>query len=143
MKRKMISALLCATMVASMAAGCGSSGSDTSDNGGDKSDSGKKVYAIVTKSAGNPYNEKEAEGFQKIIEAEGGECIVKHPESATADAQVSVIQSLISQGVDSIAIAGNDENALQAALEEAMDAGIKVCGFDSKVNADSRMITSY
>ena len=139
MKRKMISALLCATMVASMAAGCGSSGSDTSDNGGDKSDSGKKVYAIVTKSAGNPYNEKEAEGFQKIIEAEGGECIVKHPESATADAQVSVIQSLISQGVDSIAIAGNDENALQAALEEAMDAGIKVCGFDSKVNADSRM----
>ena len=139
MKRKMISALLCATMVASMAAGCGSSGNDTSDNGGDKSDSGKKVYAIVTKSAGNPYNEKEAEGFQKVIEAEGGECIVKHPESATADAQVSVIQSLISQGVDSIAIAGNDENALQAALEEAMDAGIKVCGFDSKVNADSRM----
>ena len=54
MKRKMISALLCATMVASMAAGCGSSGNDTSDNGGDKSDSGKKVYAIVTKSAGNP-----------------------------------------------------------------------------------------
>ena len=49
MKRKMISALLCATMVASMAAGCGSSGNDTSDNGGDKSDSGKKVYAIVTK----------------------------------------------------------------------------------------------
>ena len=94
MKRKMISALLCATMVASMAAGCGSSGNDTSDNGGDKSDSGKKVYAIVTKSAGNPYNEKEAEGFQKVIEAEGGECIVKHPESATADAQVSVIQSL-------------------------------------------------
>lgn len=139
MKRKMISALLCATMVASMAAGCGSSGNDTSDNGGDKSDSGKKVYAIVTKSAGNPYNEKEAEEFQKVIEAEGGECIVKHPESATADAQVSVIQSLISQGVDSIAIAGNDENALQAALEEAMDAGIKVCGFDSKVNADSRM----
>ena len=32
MKRKMISALLCATMVASMAAGCGSSGNDTSDN---------------------------------------------------------------------------------------------------------------
>ena len=140
MKRKMISALLCATMVASMAAGCGSSGNDTSDNGGDKSDSGKKVYAIVTKSAGNPYNEKEAEGFQKVIEAEGGECIVKHPESATADAQVSVIQSLISQGVDSIAIAGNDENALQAALEEAMDAGIKVSSFDSAPNKDSREI---
>ena len=93
----------------------------------------------MTKSAGNPFNEKTAQGFQEVIEAEGGECIVKHPEQATADAQVSVIQSLISQGVDSIAIAANDENALQAALEEAMDAGIKVSCLDSKVNADSRM----
>ena len=142
MKKKLISALLCAAMAATMVAGCGSSsdgGDGSSDKAADSSDSGKKVYAIVTKSAGNPYNEKEAEGFQKVVEAAGGECIVKHPESATADAQVSVIQSLISQGVDSIAIAANDENALQAALEEAMDAGIKVSCLDSKVNADSRM----
>jgi rhamnose transport system substrate-binding protein len=97
-----------------------------------------KTYAIVVKSAGNPYNEKEAEGFKKVIEAAGGTCIVKEPEAATADAQVSVIQSLISQGVNSISIAANDENALQSALQEAMDAGIKVSCLDSKVNADSR-----
>lgn len=97
-----------------------------------------KTFAIVTKSAGNPYNEKEAEGFQQVIESLDGTCIVKHPEQPTADAQVSVIQSLISQGVDSICIAANDENALQAALEDAMDAGIKVSCLDSKVNADSR-----
>ena len=140
MKKKVFSALLCTAMVATLAAGCGSSGGDSKDGEAAKSDdSGKKTYAIVTKAAGNPYNEKEAEGFQEVIEAEGGECIVKHPEAATADAQVSVIQSLISQGVDSIAIAANDENALQAALEEAMDAGIKVSCLDSKVNADSRM----
>ena len=140
MKKKVLSALLCTAMVATLAAGCGSSGGDSKDGEAAKSDdSGKKTYAIVTKAAGNPYNEKEAEGFQEVIEAEGGECIVKHPEAATADAQVSVIQSLISQGVDSIAIAANDENALQAALEEAMDAGIKVSCLDSKVNADSRM----
>lgn len=98
-----------------------------------------KTFAIVTKSAGNPYNEKEASGFQEVIESLGGTCIVKHPEQATADAQVSVIQSLISQGVDAICIAGNDENALQAALEEAMEAGIKVSCLDAKVNPDSRM----
>lgn len=139
MKRKVLSALLCVAMVASLAMGCGSGG-DSAETSSEASgsDSGKKTYAIVTKAAGNPYNEKEAEGFQEVIEAEGGECIVKHPEAATADAQVSVIQSLISQGVDSISIAGNDENALQAALEEAMDAGIKVSCLDAKVNADSR-----
>lgn len=137
MKKKLISAILCVAMAATMVVGCGSS--DSAEKTSDNNDSGKKVYAIVTKSAGNPFNEKTAQGFQEVIEAEGGECIVKHPEQATADAQVSVIQSLISQGVDSIAIAANDENALQAALEEAMDAEIKVSCLDSKVNADSRM----
>lgn len=141
MKKKVLSALLCTAMVATLAAGCGSSGGDSDGGSSDsgKSDSDTQVHAIVTKAAGNPYNEKEAEGFKEVIEAAGYECIVKEPEAATADAQVSVIQSLISQGVDSISIAANDENALQAALEEAMDAGIKVSCVDSKVNPDSRM----
>lgn len=149
MKKKVLSVLLCVAMAATLAVGCGSKDEGSTDGGDAKTedtakddagsgDSGSKTYAIVTKSAGNPYNEKEAEGFQEVIEAQGGECIVKHPEAATADAQVSVIQSLISQGVDSICIAANDENALQAALEEAMDAGIKVSCLDSKTNADSR-----
>lgn len=146
MKKKVLSVLLCAAMAAALVAGCGTKGGGSAGGSGSKTedakkggaDSGSKTYAIITKSAGNPYNEKEAEGFKKVIEAEGGKCIVKHPEAATADAQVSVIQSLISQGVDSISIAANDENALQAALKEAMDAGIKVSCLDSKTNPASR-----
>lgn len=61
----------------------------------------------------------------------------KTPETATADAQISVIQSLISQQVDGICIAGNDENALQAALEDAMNEGIKVSCLDAKVTEAS------
>lgn len=131
MKKKLLSVLLCVAMATGLLAGCGAESAS--------GNSGKKTYALVTKSAGNPYNEKEAEGFQEVIESIGAECIIKHPESATADAQVSVIQSLISQGVDSICIAANDENALQAALEEAKAAGIKVSCLDSKTNAASRM----
>ncbi len=145
MKKKVLSVLLCAAMAAGMLAGCGGDDKASTDDANkpaasdaDGSAAGKK-FALVTKSAGNPYNEKEAEGFQQAIESIGGECIIKHPESATADAQVSVIQSLISQGVDSICIAANDENALQAALEDAMAAGIKVSCLDSKTNAASRM----
>ena len=110
---------------------------ETSEAPADEAVSGG-VYAIVTKSAGNPYNEREASGFQEVIEGAGGTAIVQHPESATADAQISVINSLISQGVDSICLAANDENALQAVLQQAMDAGIKVSCLDSKVNAESR-----
>lgn len=149
MKKKIVSILLCSAMAAGMLAGCGSGNANesaaapaaqTQAAGGETPAAGdKKVYAIVTKSAGNPYMEKTAEGFTEIITAAGGEVIVKHPEAPTADAQVTVIQSLISQGVDSISIAANDENALQAALEEAKAAGIKVSCLDSKVNAASRM----
>ncbi|MFV0363559.1 MAG: rhamnose ABC transporter substrate-binding protein [Suipraeoptans sp.] len=148
MKKRILAMLMCVAMVATLAVGCGGNDDSSSDSGDSSSESssedsgsdasGSGVYAIVTKSAGNPYNEKEAEGFVEVIEAMGAEAIVKHPEAATADAQVSVIQSLISQGVDSISVAANDANALQAALEEAMDAGIKVSCLDSAVNADSR-----
>lgn len=163
MKKKLLSVLCCVAMLSTMLIGCGEkdtastdaetkveqnaaadaateAGADAAADAAAATGSAEgKTYALVTKSAGNPYNEKEAEGFKEVIEGMGGECIIKHPEQATADAQVSVIQSLISQDVDCICIAANDENALQAALEDAMAAGIKVCCLDSKTNADSRM----
>lgn len=148
MKKRILAMLMCVAMAATLAVGCGGGSDDSSSDSSSESsseDTGSDegsghTYALVTKSAGNPYNEKEAEGFQEVIEAMGGTAIIKHPEAATADAQVTVIQSLISQGVDSISIAANDQNALQAALEEAMDAGIKVSCLDSSVNADSRQV---
>lgn len=141
MKKKFISAFLCVAMLSTLAVGCGSSsGNDTTTSGGGSDNNGSiGTFALVPKSAGNPYNERQAAGFQEVIEAAGGTAIVQYPEQATADAQVSVIQSLISQGVDSIAVAANDENALQAALEDAKAAGIKVSSVDSRTNAASRM----
>ena len=144
MKKKFMSALLCLALGAGLLAGCGGGGSagggDAQPSGGgdDGASGGSGTYAIVTKSAGNPYNEREAVGFKEVIEAAGGTCIVQNPESATADAQISVINSLISQGVDSIAIAANDSNALAAVCQEALDAGIKVLTLDSDVNTSVR-----
>lgn len=168
MKKKTVSVLMAAAMVVAMLSGCGSSASTTASTTASSaaastvaaessaaattagseaasaattaagSGAAGKTFAIVVKSAGNPYNQKMEEGFKQVIEANGGTCVIKEPEAATADAQVSVIQSLISQGVDSISIAANDENALQSALSDAMKAGIKVDCMDSKVNADSR-----
>lgn len=126
MNKKVISALLCAAMIGAPVTTVFAGSAD-----------GLKI-AVVTKSAGNPYNEKEAAGFVEAVEAEGGEAIVQHPQAATADAQINVIQSLISQEVDAICIAANDENALQAVLQDAMDAGIAVSCLDSKVNPASR-----
>lgn len=98
-----------------------------------------KTYALITKSQGNPYNDLAAQGFQEIIEKEGGTCIIASPEDATAEDQIFLIRSMIAQQVDSIAIAANDTNALQSILTEAMNKGIKISTLDSNTNAASRM----
>lgn len=139
MKKKILSLFLCASLAATMLAGCGGSSSSEGSTGASGEASGNTI-AIVPKSAGNPYNEKEVDGFKEIVEAEGYNCIVQYPDAATADAQITVIQNLISQKVDAIMVAGNDTNALQSVLQQAMNAGIKVGNFDSSVNAQSRQV---
>ena len=64
-----------------------------------------QTYAIITKSAGNPYNEREASGFEEAIKAAGYTAIIKHPAEITAEAQITLINELVAQGVSGIAVA--------------------------------------
>lgn len=103
-------------------------------------ETGGKTYALIVKSAGNPFMQKMIDGFTEVIKAEGGEVVIKQPETATAEHQITMINELVAQEVDSICIAANDVDALQPALTAAMDAGIKVSGLDSSTNAASRQL---
>lgn len=143
MKKKVISAILCGAMVLGtvcpvLAADDKSEDTKTEAAAGDSA-KGEKI-ALVGKAAGNAFFEIAAKSFQETVEAEGGEVQVVYPETATADAQIKVLDNLISQDFDAICISANDVNALQAKLEEAMDEGIKVSSFDSAPNKDSREI---
>jgi rhamnose transport system substrate-binding protein len=132
--KKTLSMIISVALAMSIFAGCGQKTSGTSSSGG------KKKYAVIVKNTGNPYNEKQTEGFKKAIAEIGGEAIVKAPDQPTAEAQIQMIEELISQKVSAIAIAGNDPDALQPALKKAMDKGIKVLSFDSAVNSKSRLV---
>lgn len=151
--KKLLSVLLVMVMAVSLFTGCGEKAEEST--GGEakvtekaadtktedaKVEAKAKKFAIIVKNTGNPYNEKEMEGFEKAIKEIGGEVILKAPDQPTAEAQIAMIEELIIQKVDAIAIAGNDPDALQPALEKAMKAGIKVLSLDSAVNADSRMV---
>jgi rhamnose transport system substrate-binding protein len=140
--KKVLATILSVILVMSMFAGCGKKAADqgAAPTQGSTDNGAKKKYAIIVKNTGNPYNEKEIEGFKKAVDELGGECITKAPDQPTAEAQIAMIEELISQKVDSIAIAGNDPDALQPALKKAMDQGIKVLSLDSAVNAQSRMV---
>lgn len=126
-------------LVFSMLAACSQSAPSTGGKSEESKD-GKKRFAIVFKNTGNPYGEKQMEGFKNAIEELGHEAILKAPDQPTAEAQIQMIEELISQKVDSIAIVGNDPDALQPALKKAMDQGIKVLSLDSAVNSKSRMV---
>lgn len=109
----------------------------TSENGG--AAAGPAKYAIVFKNTGNPYGDKQMGGFKTGIEEQGFQAILQAPAQPTAEAQIQIIESLISQKVASICIVGNDFDALQPVLLKAKAAGIKVFSLDSAVNPASRL----
>ncbi|WP_346774024.1 rhamnose ABC transporter substrate-binding protein [Brevibacillus sp. SYP-B805] len=137
--RKWFATCMALVLALTVLAGCSTSAPKSSDQAGGAS-GGKKRFAIIFKNTGNPYGEKEMEGFKIAIEELGGEAILKAPDQPTAEAQIQMIEELISQKVDAIAVVANDPDALQPALKKAMDAGIKVLSLDSAVNAKSRMV---
>ncbi|MGO0063400.1 rhamnose ABC transporter substrate-binding protein [Brevibacillus fluminis] len=140
--KKVVTTCLSLILAASVLAGCGQSATTDPGKQGDAGSAagGKKRFAIIFKNTGNPYGEKQMEGFKTAIEETGGEAILKAPDQPTAEAQIQMIEELISQKVDAIAVVANDPDALQPALKKAMDAGIKVLSLDSAVNTKSRMV---
>ncbi|MBN9137186.1 MAG: rhamnose ABC transporter substrate-binding protein, partial [Phyllobacterium sp.] len=60
--------------------------------------------------------------------------------STTAEGQIEVINALIAQNVNAIAISANDPDAVVPALKKAMARGIKVISWDSAVAKDGRIV---
>ncbi len=110
-----------------------------SGNGEKAAGGGAQKYAIVFKNTGNPYGEKQMGGFKTGIEEQGFQAILRAPDQPTAEAQIQILEQLISQKVAAICIVGNDKDALQPVLKKAMDQGIKVFSLDSGVNPASRL----
>jgi rhamnose transport system substrate-binding protein len=106
---------------------------------GGGNETGVPTHAFIFKNTGNPYGDKQMEGFREGIEEQGFEAILRAPDQPTAEAQIQIIEQLIAQNVASISITGNDFDALQPALQKARDAGIAVLSADSAVNPASRI----
>jgi rhamnose transport system substrate-binding protein len=103
--------------------------------------SAAEKIALVVKSLGNGFFDAAAKGAQDAAKELGGvEVIYTGPTSATAEGQIEIINSLIAQKVDAIAISANDPDALVPALKKAMDRGIKVISWDSGVAKGGRMM---
>jgi rhamnose transport system substrate-binding protein len=127
-------ALLCsASLLCILFTGCRSTGQDDLPLSG-------KSFAIVVKVEGNSYFESIVSSFTAIIESQGGRVIARAPSQATAEEQITIVNGLISDRVDFIAIATNSELATAPVLQRATDQGIHVISFDSAAYPGSRAL---
>lgn len=101
----------------------------------------KTKIALVVKALGIGFFEAAAKGAEEAAAELGDvEIIYTGPTDTTAEGQIEVINSLIAQGVNAIAVSANDKDALVPALKKAMDRGITVISWDSGVAAEGRQM---
>lgn len=100
-----------------------------------------KRIALVVKALGIGFFEAAAKGAEEAAKELGDvEIIYTGPTDTTAEGQIEVINSLVAQGVDAIAISANDPDAVAPALKKAMERGITVISWDSGVAKDGRLM---
>jgi rhamnose transport system substrate-binding protein len=88
---------------------------------------------VVAKSLGNGFFDAVHKGADEAARELDAEVIFNGPTTPTAEGQIEVLNSLIAQRVDAIAVSANDPDALVPTLKRAMDRGIKVVSYDSGV----------
>lgn len=130
MKKKIVSILLCASMVAAMAVGCGSkdSGSDSKSDSGDSKDKKYKV-GITIQSLSNAYWAGVMGKLEDQLKDKGWDYTLIDCEDNSAT-QVSQIENFITSGCDLIMVHPSDAAAVENICKEALDANIKVMCWD-------------
>jgi rhamnose transport system substrate-binding protein len=101
----------------------------------------KTRIAMVVKNLGNGFFDAAHTGADEAAKQLGNvEVIYTGPTTPSAEGQIEIINSLISQKVDAIVISANDPNALVPIAKKAMQRGIKVVSFDSGLAPEGRQM---
>lgn len=103
---------------------------------------GDKVrIAMVVKSLGNGFFDAAHAGAKEAAaQLKNVEIIYTGPTTPSAEGQIEIVNSLISQKVDAIVISANDPSALVPIAKKAMQRGIKVVSFDSGLAPEGRLM---
>ena len=96
-------------------------------------------FAVVPKAMNNPFFDIARDGCIKRAKELGNvECVYRGPIEHEPATQVQIIQDLITQKVDGLAISVSDVGALTGVIKAARDAGIHVITFDADAPGSAR-----
>ncbi|MEJ0011708.1 MAG: rhamnose ABC transporter substrate-binding protein [Bauldia sp.] len=97
--------------------------------------------ALLVKNLGNGFFDAAAKGANEAAKELGNvDIIYTGPAKPTPEGQIDIINQLVAQGVNAIAVSANDADALVPALKKAMERGVTVISFDSGVSKDGRQM---
>lgn len=89
------------------------------------------TIVVMPKQVGITYFESARAGVERAGEELGVNAVFTGPTAADAAEQVSMIQDLISQGIDAIAVSANDADSLTPVLTQAREKGIVILDWDT------------
>ena len=116
---------------AAIAVGLGAAGAATAQDT-------KPTIATIVKISGIQWFNRMDEGVKKFAADTGANAFQVGPAKADAQLQVQLVEDMIAQGVNAIAIVPFAPEAVEPVLKKAMDAGIKVVSHEASAiqNAD-------
>lgn len=98
------------------------------------------TFVLVPKNLGNPYFDTANNGAQQAAKELGVTVLYQGPATADATQQITLLDSLIAQKVNGLAISADDADALVPTGKDAMAASIPVISFDSAIGKDGRIL---
>jgi ribose transport system substrate-binding protein len=99
----------------------------------------KLKFAVVPKAMNNPFFDIARDGCTTRAKELGNvECVYRGPIEHEPATQVQIIQDLITQRVDGLAISVSDVGAATGVIKAARDAGIHVITFDADAPGSAR-----
>jgi len=99
-----------------------------------------RTYVLVPKNLGNPYFDTANKGAQDAAKELGVTVTYQGPATADATQQIQLINSLIAQHVNGLAVSADDSDALVSVGKTAMSQNIPVVSWDSAIAEGGRNV---
>ena len=130
MKKKILAAVCCASMIGCLAA------TPVLADETVKADVDYKI-ALITMDSVDQHWVSLKEGAEEEAKADGVTVDFMAPDVKDDAKQIECINNAVAGGYDAILVAANSEDAVSGALQEAVDAGIKIVYVDSPANVEA------
>ncbi len=130
MKKKIFAALICASMIGCLAA------TPVLADETVKADGDYKI-AVITMDSVDQHWVSLKEGAEEEAKADDVTVDFMAPDVKDDAKQIECINNAVAGGYDALMVAANSEDAVSGALQEAIDAGMKLVYVDSPANVEA------